>query len=168
MTRVVGSLAILLPEDLRLSIRPNHSLNWKSLMDKETYVVQDIVNRLITYRVEERIYEEDDIEEEELRGQDCQNTSTKGKEEEDEAIECVRDSLISPIAQKLPNFEAHDPMLEVNLGTADKPKMTKISGLLAEPEREQLTALITNYKDCFAWDYHEIPGLSKRMVEHIY
>lgn len=57
-------------------------------------------------------------------------------------------------------------MVEVNLGTTDKPRLTKISGLLAEIESEQLTTLITRYKDCFSWDYHEMLGLSRELVEH--
>lgn len=119
-------------------------------MDKKINVVEDILNRLTTYRVEERVLGESDSEEEELRGQDNQITTIKEEKEKDEAAECIRDSPIPPIARKLPNLEAHDPMVEVNPGTVDKPRTTKISGLLAETKREQLTALITKYKDCFA------------------
>lgn len=135
-------------------------------MDKKINVVEDILNRLTTYRVEERVLGESDSEEEELRGQDNQITTIKEEKEKDEAAECIRDIPIPPIARKLPNLEAQDPMVEVNPGTADKPRTTKISGLLAETKREQLTALITKYKDCFAWDYHEMPGLSRKLVEH--
>lgn len=84
-------------------------------MDKKFNVVEDILNRLTTYRVEERVLGESDSEEEELGGQDNQITTIKEEKEKD---------------------EAHDPMVEVNLGTAEKPRTMKISGLLAETKRE--------------------------------
>ena len=34
------------------------------------------------------------------------------------------------MAEKKPNFEAQDPLVEVDLGTDEEPRMTKISGLL--------------------------------------
>jgi hypothetical protein len=32
--------------------------------------------------------------------------------------------------------------------------------------REELIKLLKEYKDCFAWDYSEIPGLDRSIVEH--
>lgn len=75
-------------------------------MDKKINVVKDILNRLTTYRVEERICAESDSKAEELGGQDFQNSTIKEGEEKDEAAECICDSLIPPNARKLPNFEA--------------------------------------------------------------
>lgn len=48
------------------------------------------------------------------------------------------------------SFEAQDPLEEVNLGTNDEPRMTKVSGLLAEKDKSYLVELITKYMDCFA------------------
>lgn len=45
--------------------------------------------------------------------------------------------------------------------------MTMVSGWLIEEQRCKLVFLITNYKDCFAWDYQEIIGLSWDLVEHM-
>ena len=73
---------------------------------------------------------------------------------------------VSPIKREIPSFQAQDPPIEVNLGTIDEPRMTKSSGLLNHGERDQLIQLITSYKDCFAWDYHKMPGLSRELVEH--
>jgi hypothetical protein len=32
--------------------------------------------------------------------------------------------------------------------------------------REELIKLLKDYKDCFAWDYSEMPGLDRSIVEH--
>ena len=76
------------------------------------------------------------------------------------------DVFVSPIKREIPSFEAQDPLIEVNLRTLNELRMTKISGLLSQGERDQLIQLITKYKDCFTWDYHEMPGLSRELVEH--
>ena len=70
------------------------------------------------------------------------------------------------MAKKKANFEAQDLLVEVNLGTNEEPRMTKINDLLPEKGRDQLVQLIKRYQDCFAWDYHEMPGLSRKLVEH--
>jgi hypothetical protein len=31
---------------------------------------------------------------------------------------------------------------------------------------EELIKLLREYKDCFAWDYSEMPGLDRSVVEH--
>ena len=70
------------------------------------------------------------------------------------------------MVEKKPSFEAQDPLVEVNLRTDEEPRITKISGLLPEKSRDQLVQLIRRYWDCFAWDYHEMLGLSRELVEH--
>ena len=57
-------------------------------------------------------------------------------------------------------------LLEVNLGTEKELKMTSINGILLEESQDQLVQLIKKYRDCFAWDYHEMPELSCELVEH--
>ncbi|KAM1468070.1 hypothetical protein ACFX2I_033092 [Malus domestica] len=32
--------------------------------------------------------------------------------------------------------------------------------------KDELRALLTEFKDCFAWSYHEMPGLDRTLVEH--
>ena len=56
-----------------------------------------------------------------------------------------------PIERKSLSFEAQDPLEEVILGTSDKPRMTKVSGLLAKRDKKNLSELIMKYEDCFAW-----------------
>ena len=60
----------------------------------------------------------------------------------------------------MPSFKAQDPLTKINLGTEDEPKTIKVSSLLAKGDRNWLIDLIKQYKDCFAWDNYEVPGLS--------
>lgn len=62
--------------------------------------------------------------------------------------------------------EVEDPREELNLGTPEDPKPLFISKLLPSGFKEELVALLREYKDCFAWDYHEMPGLDRSVVEH--
>ena len=48
----------------------------------------------------------------------------------------------------------------------DKPRPTFISAKLNSECKQQLTDLLKEYKDCFAWDYTEMPGLVRSIVEH--
>ncbi|TQE06798.1 hypothetical protein C1H46_007580 [Malus baccata] len=32
--------------------------------------------------------------------------------------------------------------------------------------KDELRALLTEFKDCFAWSYHEMPGSDRTLVEH--
>jgi hypothetical protein len=59
-----------------------------------------------------------------------------------------------------------DKLEEINIGDGDKPRPTFISANLDSSFREGLTKLLKEYKDCFAWDYSEMPGLDRSIVEH--
>ncbi|VVA38327.1 PREDICTED: LOW QUALITY PROTEIN, partial [Prunus dulcis] len=63
--------------------------------------------------------------------------------------------------------EVEDPLQEKNLGTEEDPRPTFISKLLEEPLNDEIIALLHNFKDCFAWHYHEMPGLDRGRVEHM-
>jgi hypothetical protein len=56
--------------------------------------------------------------------------------------------------------------LEVDIGPGDKPRPTFVSKKLHSFLRELMIALLKEYADCFAWDYTEMPGLDRRIVEH--
>ena len=55
---------------------------------------------------------------------------------------------------------------EVDIGPRDKPRPTFISKKLDPSLREPMIALLREYRDCFAWDYTEMPGLDRNIVEH--
>jgi hypothetical protein len=59
-----------------------------------------------------------------------------------------------------------DKLEEVDIGNGDKPRPTFISANLESGFREELIKLLKNYKDCFAWDYSEMPDLDRSIVEH--
>jgi hypothetical protein len=59
-----------------------------------------------------------------------------------------------------------DKLEEVDIGNGDKPRPTFISASLESGFREELIKLLMEYKDCFAWDYSEMPGLDRSIVEH--
>jgi hypothetical protein len=52
-------------------------------------------------------------------------------------------------------FTSADDLEEVDIGLGDKPRL-----------REPMIALLKVYSDCFAWDYTEMPGLGRSIVEH--
>ena len=63
-------------------------------------------------------------------------------------------------------FMSADKLEEVDIGDGDKPRPTFISANLDSEFREELMKLLKEYKDCFAWDYSEMPGLDRSIVEH--
>jgi hypothetical protein len=63
-------------------------------------------------------------------------------------------------------FTSADELEEINIGPRDKPRPTFISKRLDPSLREPLIALLKEYTDCFAWDYREMPGLDRSIIEH--
>jgi hypothetical protein len=59
-----------------------------------------------------------------------------------------------------------DKLEEIDIGDGDKPRPTFISANLDSCLRKELIKLLKEYKDCFAWDYLEMPGLDRSIVEH--
>jgi hypothetical protein len=55
---------------------------------------------------------------------------------------------------------------EIDIGPGDKPRPTFISKKLDPFLRELTIALLKEYPDCFAWDYTEMPGLDRSIIEH--
>jgi hypothetical protein len=63
-------------------------------------------------------------------------------------------------------FMSADKLEEVDIGNGDKPRPTFISANLQSGFREELIKLLKEYKDCFTWDYSEMPRLDRSIVEH--
>ncbi|CAL2230061.1 unnamed protein product [Prunus armeniaca] len=68
----------------------------------------------------------------------------------------------APLDDSLPEVE--DLLQEINLGTEEDSRPTFVSALLEEPLKSEIIALLHDFRDCFAWDYHEMPGLDKALV----
>jgi len=62
-------------------------------------------------------------------------------------------------------MRAQDPLEEVNLGDGPIKRPTYVSAKVTKEFKERIVELLKEYKDCFAWDYNEMPGLSWEMVE---
>jgi hypothetical protein len=63
-------------------------------------------------------------------------------------------------------FMSADELEEIDIGDGDKPRPTFIRANFNSSFREELIKLLKEYKDCFAWDYSEMPGLDRSIVEH--
>ena len=62
--------------------------------------------------------------------------------------------------------QVHDPMEEVNLDTIEEPRITYISSLLPTNLKERIILLLQEFKDWFTWNYNEMLGLNRGLVEH--
>jgi hypothetical protein len=63
-------------------------------------------------------------------------------------------------------FLSADELEEIDIGPGDKPRPTFISKKMDPSLREPMIALLKEYSDCFAWDYTEMLGLDRSIVEH--
>jgi hypothetical protein len=63
-------------------------------------------------------------------------------------------------------FTSADELEEVDIGLGDKPRPTFVGKKLCLCLREPMIALLKEYASCFAWDYAEMPGLDRSIVEH--
>src|SRR4051812_1238891 len=60
---------------------------------------------------------------------------------------------------------AQDPLEEVNLGDNDQKRITYISAKLEPELKATIIKMLKENRDCFAWDYDEMPGLGRDLVE---
>jgi hypothetical protein len=63
-------------------------------------------------------------------------------------------------------FTSADELEEVDIGPGDKPRPIFFSKKLSPCLQELMIALLKEYADCFAWDYTEMLGLDRSIVEH--
>lgn len=63
-------------------------------------------------------------------------------------------------------FMSADKLEEVDLGDGDKSRPTYVSKNLCKEYKDELIKLLKGYQDCFAWDFLEMPGLNRSIVEH--
>ena len=71
------------------------------------------------------------------------------------------------MAEKDEQVGAEEKLEEINLGSdSQEPRSISISSRLSETEKSKLIMLLKEYKDVFAWDYREMPGLDPGLVVH--
>ena len=63
-------------------------------------------------------------------------------------------------------FTSADPLEKVDIGDGTIPRPTFVNKNLSAEYKADLVNLLKEYIDCFAWEYHEMAGLSRDLVEH--
>ena len=63
-------------------------------------------------------------------------------------------------------FASADTLEKVDIGDGTIPRPTFVNKKLWVEYKTNLIKLLKEYIDCFAWEYSEIPGLSRDLVEH--
>ena len=87
-----------------------------------------------------------------------------------ENLDCIYDN--SPLGfekvetKEVRKMEAQDPLEEIDLGENGVKRPTYISSLLDSDFKTELVEVLKEYRDCFAWEYEEMPGLDRGLVEH--
>ena len=62
---------------------------------------------------------------------------------------------------------AEEGLEEVDLGSGSQElRPISISASLTEKKKSELMLLLKEFKDVFAWDYSEMPGLDPGLVAH--
>jgi hypothetical protein len=63
-------------------------------------------------------------------------------------------------------FTTADPLEQVDMGDGSVPRPTFIIQNLEADYKAKIIVLLREYVDCFTWNYTEMPGLSRELVEH--
>ena len=63
-------------------------------------------------------------------------------------------------------FTSADELEEIDIGPGDRPRPTYVSAKLDTEYKQELIDLLKEFKDCFAWEYYEMPSLDRSIVEH--
>jgi hypothetical protein len=62
-------------------------------------------------------------------------------------------------------FTSADPLEEIDIRDGKTPRPTFVNKTLETDPRDEMTGLLKEYSDCFAWNYTEMLGLSREIVE---
>ena len=86
-----------------------------------------------------------------------ESSGEEGNKEKDKKI----------VAEKEVQIVVEEELEEVDLGSSSQgPRPISISASLTEKEKLELILLLREFKDIFAWDYSEMPGLDPGLVAH--
>jgi hypothetical protein len=64
------------------------------------------------------------------------------------------------------SFSSMDDLEKVDIGDGVIPRPTYVSERLNMRQKQEIIELLKAYMCCFAWDYTEMPRLSRDLVEH--
>ena len=77
------------------------------------------------------------------------------------------DNLIDGIDGKLGhNFTSANELEEIDISPRHRPRLTYVSAKLDPEYKQELIDLLKEFKNCIAWEYYEMPGLDRSIVEH--
>ncbi|XP_016647201.1 PREDICTED: uncharacterized protein LOC107880389 [Prunus mume] len=133
--------------------------NGRPLEKDRATTIRSITKILLMYWEERKLFMQNPA----INMAEFTHESTKDQEEESLQEE-VLDFAPAALDNSLPEVE--DPLQEINLGTEEDSRPTFISALLKEPLKSELIVLLQEFRDCFAWHYHEMPRLDRELVEH--
>jgi hypothetical protein len=63
-------------------------------------------------------------------------------------------------------FSSMDDLEKVDIGDGVIPRPTYVGARLNTGQKQEIIELLKAYTCCFAWDYTEMPGLSRELIEH--
>ena len=63
-------------------------------------------------------------------------------------------------------FTSADELEGIDIGLGDRPRLTYVSAKLDHEYKQELIDLFKEFKDCFAWEYYEMPSLDRSIVAH--
>ncbi|XP_028080287.1 uncharacterized protein LOC114281895 [Camellia sinensis] len=111
--------------------------------------------------VEAVLYDEDlgpiVIDEEEVKSQGKSLTNEEFKAFVEEGTTGTFDDL---------KTDVQDPLEEYNLGSKACKRPIYVNAKISNECKSKLVGLLSKYMDCFVWNYEEMPGLDRALVEH--
>jgi hypothetical protein len=63
-------------------------------------------------------------------------------------------------------FSSLDDLEKIDIDEGVVPRPTYVSVHINMSQKQEIIELLKAYTHCFAWDYTEIPGLSRELVDH--
>lgn len=90
------------------------------------------------------------------------------EEDQDQRLDVIYDDgplgfKKDPLATNI-KMLAQDPLEEVDLGEGVIKRLTYISANIHPQLKIEVAQLLREFKDCFAWNYDEMPGLSMDLI----
>ena len=64
-------------------------------------------------------------------------------------------------------FMSASELKEIGIGPGDRPRPTYVSTKSNPKYKPELIDLLKEFKDYFAWEYYEMPGIKKRPMENV-
>jgi hypothetical protein len=61
-------------------------------------------------------------------------------------------------------FTSGDKLEEVDIGPRDWPRPMYVSAKLDPEYKRELIEFLKKFKDCFVWEYYEMPSLDRSIV----